>query len=102
MAEAFRADQIGSFLRPAEVKEGRRAFSAGNIDRDQLTEIEDKAILIALERQKQTGIDIFSDGEFRRASFQNDVADSVERYTESDSPAVVRIWQGPGSDQPEQ
>ena len=102
MAEAFRADQIGSFLRPAEVKEGRRAFSAGNIDRDQLTEIEDKAILNALERQKQTGIDIFSDGEFRRASFQNDVADSVEGYTESDSPAVVRIWQGPGSDQPEQ
>ncbi len=49
MAEAFRADQIGSFLRPAEVKEGRRAFSAGNIDRDQLTEIEDKAILNALE-----------------------------------------------------
>jgi len=102
MAEAFRADQIGSFLRPAQVKEARRAFSAGNIDRDQLTEIEDKAILNALERQKQTGIDIFSDGEFRRASFQNDVADSVEGYTESDRPAVVRIWQGPGSDQPEQ
>ncbi|HIO64954.1 MAG TPA: 5-methyltetrahydropteroyltriglutamate--homocysteine methyltransferase, partial [Dehalococcoidia bacterium] len=65
MAEAFRADQIGSFLRPAQVKEARRAFGAGNIDRDQLTEIEDKAILNALERQKQTGIDIFSDGEFR-------------------------------------
>ena len=102
MAEGFRADQIGSLLRPAEVKEARRAFSAGNIDRDQLTELEDKAILKALDRQKQTGIDIFSDGEFRRASFQNDVADSVEGYTESDSPAVLRIWQGPGSDQPEQ
>ena len=102
MAEVFRADQVGSFLRPVEVREARRAFNAGHIDRDHLTEVEDRAILNALDRQKQTGIDIYSDGEFRRASFQNDLADSVEGYSESESPAVVRIWQGPGSDQPEQ
>lgn len=102
MAEAFKADQVGSFLRPAEVRDARRAFKAGRIGRDQLTEVEDQAILNALERQRQVGIHIFSDGEFRRASFQNDLADSVEGYSESESPAVVRIWQGPGSDQPEQ
>ena len=102
MSEPYRADQVGSFLRPAEVKDARRAFQEGRIDLDQLTEVEDRAILNALERQRRVGIDIYSDGEFRRGSFQNDVADSVEGYSESESPAVVRIWQGPGSDQPEQ
>jgi methionine synthase II (cobalamin-independent) len=60
MAESFRADQVGSFLRPAEVKDARRAFQDGRINRSDLTDVEDRAILNALERQKQVGIDISS------------------------------------------
>ena len=96
MAEQYRADHVGSLLRPTEVKEARVSFQEGRISRDQLTEAEDNAILHALERQGQVGIDVYSDGEFRRTSFQNDLADSVEGYKETETPSVVRIWQGPG------
>ncbi len=96
MVEAYRADHIGSLLRPAGVKEARASFKAGGISRDQLAEAENEAILNAIGRQKQIGLDILSDGEFRRSSFQNDLSESVAGYVESERPAVVRIWQGPG------
>lgn len=70
--------------------------------REQLAEAEDKAILKALERQQQIGLAVFNDGEFRRSSFQNDLAESVEGYVTSDQPSVVRIWQGPGGEPKEQ
>lgn len=102
MAGAYRADQVGSLLRPGEVKEARMAFRQGRISREQLAEVEDRAILQALERQRQAGIDVFTDGEFRRSSFQNDLAESVEGYVTVDRPSVVRIWQGPGGEPQEQ
>jgi 5-methyltetrahydropteroyltriglutamate--homocysteine methyltransferase len=102
MAEAYRADHIGSFLRPGSVKEARVSFREGKISREQLTGVEDRAILDALNHQKQAGVDVFSDGEFRRSSFQNDLAESVDGYIESESPSVVRIWQGPGGGPKEQ
>ncbi|MEX2599171.1 MAG: cobalamin-independent methionine synthase II family protein, partial [Dehalococcoidia bacterium] len=102
MAEAYRADQVGSYLRPEVVKSAREDFDQGRISREQLREVEDKAILDALQRQKDTGIDVFSDGEFRRSGFQNDVAEAVEGFVLSDTPSVVRIWQGGGSEQPKE
>ena len=102
MEGAYRADHIGSLLRPAKLKEARSAFRSGAIDRRQLKAVEDRAIQLALEHQRQTGIEVFSDGEFRRSSFQNDLAESVEGYVESEAPSVVRVWQGPGGDPQEQ
>ncbi|MCI0441143.1 MAG: hypothetical protein L0177_18730 [Chloroflexi bacterium] len=102
MAEAYRADHVGSLLRPSAVKEARRAFQDGRINRQQLAKVEDDAILRALERQKQAGVDVFTDGEFRRSSFQNDLSESVEGYVETDRPSVVRVWQGPGGERQEQ
>ena len=102
MPEVYRADQVGSLLRPAEVKEARSAFRQGTLDRERLREIEDRAILDSLERQERAGVDIFSDGEFRRAGFQNDLIEAVEGYETTDQPAVVRVWQGPGGEPREQ
>lgn len=102
MEGTYRADHVGSLLRPVEVKEARAALRNGTIDRRQLRAVEDRAIQVALERQRQTGIDIFTDGEFRRSSFQNDLAESVDGYMESEVPSVVRIWQGPGEHPQEQ
>lgn len=102
MAGAYKADHVGSLLRPAAVKEARLALQTGSITREQLTEAEDTAILNALEQQKRTGVDIYTDGEFRRSSFQNDLAESMNGYVESDQPSVVRIWQGPGEGPKEQ
>src|ERR671923_2462732 len=102
MSEAYRADHVGSLLRPAEVKEGRAAFRAGRLPLEQLRHIEDRAILAALERQRSIGVDIFTDGEFRRTGFQNDLLETVEGFVATARPAVVRIWQGPGGEPQEQ
>ena len=96
MPGSYRADHVGSLLRPDEVKQARVSFSEGSINSDQLKEVEDKAVLAALERQKSIGIDVFTDGEFRRGGFQNDLVEAVEGFMPSDSPAVVRTWLGPG------
>jgi 5-methyltetrahydropteroyltriglutamate--homocysteine methyltransferase len=102
MAEAYRADHVGSLLRLSEVREARAAFREVRIDREELTHAEDSAILQALERQQQIGLDVFSDGEFRRSGFQNDLAESVEGFVAAERPAVVRVWQGPGGEPQEQ
>jgi 5-methyltetrahydropteroyltriglutamate--homocysteine methyltransferase len=67
MAEHYRADHVGSLLRPPAVLEARAAHAAGRISLAQLRDIEDKAILEALEMQRQAGLDIFTDGEYRRS-----------------------------------
>ena len=102
MPGSYRADHVGSLLRPDEVKQARVSFSEGSINSDQLKEVEDKAVLAALERQKSIGIDVFTDGEFRRGGFQNDLVEAVEGFMPSDSPAVVRTWLGPGGAPQEQ
>ena len=102
MPGSYRADHVGSLLRPDEVKQARVSFSEGSINSDQLKEVEDKAVLAALERQQSIGIDVFTDGEFRRGGFQNDLVEAVEGFMPSDSPAVVRTWLGPGGAPQEQ
>ncbi len=93
MANAYRADQVGSFLRPPELLAARAAFAEGRIDLNQLREVEDKAVLQVLEMQRQAGIDVFSDGEYRRGGWASDFADSVDGYVEG-RPAVTVQFQG--------
>ncbi len=102
MSEPYRADHVGSFLRPAEVKEARAAFREGRLSLEQLRHVEDRAILAALQRQRSIGVDIFTDGEVRRSGFQNDLVDTVEGFVATVHPAVIRIWQGPGGEPQEQ
>ena len=96
MAGPYRADHVGSLLRPAEVKEARSAFQAGQLDRAELRAVEDRAILDALERQRAAGVAVYTDGEFRRTGFQNDLIEAVDGFVMPERPAVVRVWQGPG------
>ena len=98
----YRAEHLASFLRPAQVREAREAFREGSIGQAELAEAEDGAIREALAKQTQVGVDVYSDGEFRRTGFQNDFMDSVEGYVPAESPPVVRIWQGPGGPPQEQ
>ena len=102
MPGTYRADHVGSFLRPDEVKAARASFNDGNLTPERLKEVEDRAVLAALERQKSIGVDIFTDGEFRRTGFQNDMVEVVDGFVSTGSPAVVRIWQGPGGKPQEQ
>lgn len=98
MAETYRAENLGSLLRPAELKEARLGFQEGRLSQEDLRRVEDGAILKALERQKSIGLDVFTDGEFRRAGFQNDLEEAVDGFVETGQPAVTRIWKGPGGE----
>ena len=73
MTTKFRADNIGNLLRPPELIEARAELRQGRIDFEQLREVEDRSILIALEMQKAAGVDVFTDGEYRRGSFMADL-----------------------------
>src|SRR6202046_5919465 len=85
MSEAFRADQVGSFLRPAEVLEARRTAEPKT-----LAEMEDREIRRVLAKQKELGFDIFSDGELRRSNLMSDFTDAMEGFDLGD--AVARSW----------
>ncbi|WP_320129863.1 5-methyltetrahydropteroyltriglutamate--homocysteine S-methyltransferase [uncultured Sphaerochaeta sp.] len=63
----FRADVVGSYLRPESLKQARKAFSEGLLDRESLTAIEDSAIADLVKKQKAAGLSSLTDGEFRRS-----------------------------------
>jgi 5-methyltetrahydropteroyltriglutamate--homocysteine methyltransferase len=88
----YRADHVGSFLRPPELLEARKNASLAP---EQLKEIEDRQILSVLQRQKDLGFRIFTDGEFRRAGFMSDFNDSVEGFDNAE--AIARDWKIEGS-----
>jgi 5-methyltetrahydropteroyltriglutamate--homocysteine methyltransferase len=68
----YRADHVGSLLRPPELLEARAAFAQERIDRDELRAIEDDAIRDAVAMQRDVGLQSATDGEFRRASWHMD------------------------------
>jgi 5-methyltetrahydropteroyltriglutamate--homocysteine methyltransferase len=86
MSAPFRADQVGSFLRPAELLEAR---SAG-MDSERLRAIEDRHIERVLAKQREFGFEIFTDGELRRRNFMSDFTDAVDGFDLGD--AVARTW----------
>lgn len=87
MSIEYRADQVGSFLRPKELLEARRSDPPNP---ERLHEVEDRSILHVLARQKELGFDIFTDGEFRRSNFMGDFTDAVEGFDFGDG--VARSW----------
>src|SRR5918992_5209137 len=97
MATQFRADNIGSLLRPAELLQARAAYRQGKLDRERLREIEDRSIFKALELQKAAGVDIFTDGEYRRDIFTADLTQAVEGLVPG-KPTVSFEWRGAGSE----
>ena len=62
----FRADQVGSLLRPPELKAARERHKQGEIGAAELGELEDDAIRTAVRRQEEIGLAAVTDGEFRR------------------------------------
>ena len=80
MPPPIRADHVGSLLRPGALLEARAAFARGEISRAALAEQEDAAILKALDRQRAVGLEVFTDGEFRRGSWITDMADAVDGF----------------------
>ena len=79
----FRADHVGSLLRPVALKEARARRAKGEIGAAALEAIEDREIAAAIRRQEDIGLKGITDGEFRRAFWQIDFLeklDGVESY----------------------
>ena len=95
---AFRADQIGSLLRPEPLLEARDRFLDGQLDAKRLEEMEDAAILQALAKQKECNIDVYVDGEFRRTGFMTNFTDSVHGF--ESAVASAQSWRGDKGNRP--
>jgi 5-methyltetrahydropteroyltriglutamate--homocysteine methyltransferase len=79
----FRADHVGSLLRPAALKEARAKRERGEIGADELKTIEDREIAAVIRKQEEIGLSSVTDGEFRRAFWNYDFLgelDGVEAY----------------------
>jgi 5-methyltetrahydropteroyltriglutamate--homocysteine methyltransferase len=95
----FRADQVGSLLRPPELLQAWDQLFAGRLEPAALAEIEDRAIIDALERQRSTGIDVYTDGEFRRLVYMTGFVDAVDGLALGQGPKLV--WHAdPGREVP--
>ena len=80
----FRADVVGSFLRPDVLKQARADFAAGAIDAGALRAVEDEAIRDLIAKQKAAGLHVITDGEFRRSYWHLDFMwglQGIERRT---------------------
>src|SRR6204780_5265052 len=93
MPPGYRAENVGSFLRPPEVLQARRDFANEKLSAELLHAAEDAAILMTLEGQQRAGLPILTDGEMRRGSWLTDMADAVDGFV---SEKVILDWKGPG------
>lgn len=89
--DLYRADHVGSLLRPPELLEARSSGAPA----ERLREIEDRHIRRVLGRQRDLGLDVVTDGELRRRNFMSDLLDAVEGFDAGD--AVPRAWSGAGT-----
>ena len=79
----FRADHVGSLLRPAALKDARARFAKGEIPAAALKEVEDREIERVIKKQEEVGLKSVTDGEFRRSWWHLDFLwglDGIEKY----------------------
>ena len=91
MQPPYRADQVGSLLRPAALAQARRAWKQGALPAGRLKEIEDQAILAAVRKQESIGLQAVTDGEFRRDWWHLDFLSQLEGVTLRDAPEILRF-----------
>jgi 5-methyltetrahydropteroyltriglutamate--homocysteine methyltransferase len=82
----FRADHVGSLLRPQRLHEAREKFANGDISADELAGVENECINEAIKKQEECGLKAVTDGEFRRTAWHYDFLCSLEGIDQTDSP----------------
>ena len=80
MEHVIHADIVGSLLRPPELLRARVGLAEGRTTRKELKAAEDRAVDAAVALQERAGLDVVTDGEMRRLSFQSVLAESVEGF----------------------
>src|SRR3954447_18244492 len=92
----FRADHVGSLLRPKELLKAREDHAAGRIDAAELRGLEDEAIREVVRRQEEIGLQSATDGEFRRESWHMDFIYQLDGITKEPGHLPVRFHNGQG------
>jgi 5-methyltetrahydropteroyltriglutamate--homocysteine methyltransferase len=90
----FRADHIGSLLRPPALRQAYRAFNDGTLDEAGFVAAQDAAIRDAIALQEDVGLGVVTDGEFRRASYWSRFVERTEGLSISESRFTFRDEQG--------
>jgi methionine synthase II (cobalamin-independent) len=93
----YRAEVVGSMLRPAELIEARDGFRAGRVREDELRAAQDRAVDDALRIQEEAGVDVATDGEMRRDIFFDFFVTGAEGLAPGDG-WVVRFQDAAGQD----
>lgn len=84
-----RADVVGSLLRPAELLRAREALDAGRIAPAELRAVEDRAVAQAVALQEESGLEVVTDGEMRRLSFQSQLTAAAAGFGAYDLQAFL-------------
>jgi 5-methyltetrahydropteroyltriglutamate--homocysteine methyltransferase len=87
----FRADHVGSLLRPQRLLEAREELAAGRLSADELKAIEDDSIRDVVRMQEDVGLQSATDGEFRRASWHMDFIYQLEGIGKAEDDLVVHF-----------
>ncbi len=93
----FRADHVGSLLRPAPLLRAREDRAAGRITAEQLREVEDEAIREVVRMQEDIGLQSATDGEFRRTSWHMDFIYQLGGIRPTDEKLTVRFYNEQGT-----
>src|ERR1700733_179662 len=89
MSPPFRADHVGSLLRPPELLAAREQYRAGTLTAGQLKHLEDEAIDEVVRRQESLGLRAATDGEFRRTLWHLDFLKQFANVEVARSPVKV-------------
>jgi len=87
----FRADHVGSLLRPPRLLRARADFAQGHIDAETLRDVEDDAIREVVRRQEDIGLQSATDGEFRRESWHMDFIYQLDGITKEAGHIAVKF-----------
>src|SRR3954449_9819833 len=93
----FRADHVGSLLRPRELTRARDEHAAGRLGTDELRAVEDDAIRDVVSKQEAVGLQSATDGEFRRATWHMDFIDSLGGITHAEEKILVEFHNEAGT-----
>jgi 5-methyltetrahydropteroyltriglutamate--homocysteine methyltransferase len=93
----YRADHVGSLLRPPAVLAARADLAAGRITADQLRSVEDEAVAAVVRMQEEVGLQTATDGEFRRGSWHMDFIYQLGGVSPGDEQMAVHFRNAAGS-----
>ena len=100
MATRYRAEHVGSLLRPPELLAAREAHAQGQLSKAALREEEDRAALAAIELQRDAGIEVFTEGEVRRGSFMAGLMEALGGVVPVEHTGDMVQWHRTGTPDP--